>query len=79
VATVLPFYRLEKAGAFKDTDARGAVFVAERLAAGASELRDFVTAAWRTSGDSAIGWPAVKVAEVEAGRVDPWLSMVGED
>jgi peptidoglycan/LPS O-acetylase OafA/YrhL len=49
------------------------------LAAGASELRDFVSAAWRVSASSSIGWPAVKVAEVEAGRVDPWTSMVGED
>ncbi|MCO8028876.1 S1/P1 Nuclease [Brevundimonas diminuta] len=79
LATVIPFYRMEKAGAFKDTDPRGAVFVTERLAAGASELRDFVSAAWRVSASSSIGWPAVKVAEVEAGRVDPWTSMVGED
>ena len=64
---------------FTIADPRGAVFVNERLAAGASELRDFVSAAWRTSANSNIGWPAVKVAEVEAGRVDPWTSMIGED
>ena len=51
----------------------------ERLAAGAAELRDWITAAWRASASSSIGWPAVKVAEVEAGTADPWIAMVGED
>lgn len=79
LGTVIPFYRLEKAGAFAEADPRGGAFVTERLAAGAAELRDWITAAWRASASSSIGWPAVKVAEVEAGTVDPWLSMVGED
>ncbi|MBA4809287.1 S1/P1 Nuclease [Brevundimonas sp.] len=79
LGTVVPFYRLEKAGGFRDADARGAAFVTERLAAGAAELRDFIASAWTVSGEAAIGWPAVKVAEVEAGTADPWLAMVGED
>lgn len=77
--SVIPFYRLEKDGGFRDNDPRGAAFVIERLAAGASELRDLVILSWRESGTASIGWPAVKVAEVEAGTVDPWLSMIGED
>jgi hypothetical protein len=79
LAEVLPFYQLEKAGAFRDTDARGAAFVTARLAAGASELRDLYILAWRDSADDQIGWPAVKVAEVEAGAADPWLAMYGDD
>lgn len=79
LAQVLPFYRLEKAGAFQDTDARGRDFVIARLAAGASELRDLYILAWRDSADDQIGWPTVKVAEVEAGTADPWLAMYGED
>lgn len=79
LGTVIPFYRMEKAGAFRDADARGATFVNERLAAGAGQLRDYVVAAWTVSATSAIGWPGVKVAEVEAGTADPWISMVGED
>ncbi|TAJ35541.1 MAG: S1/P1 Nuclease, partial [Brevundimonas sp.] len=79
LGTVIPFYRLEKAGAFRDSDPRGAAFVNERLAAGAAELRDFIASAWTASGSASIGWPAVKVAEVEAGTVDPWIAMVGED
>ena len=79
LGTVVPCYRLEKAGAFRDSDPRGAAFVNERLAAGAAELRDFIAAAWTASADASIGWPAVKVAEVEAGTADPWLALVGED
>ena len=78
-ASVIPFYRLEKAGGFRDTDPRGTQFVLERLSAGASELRDLIIICWRESATVSIGWPAVKVAEVEAGTVDPWISMVGED
>jgi hypothetical protein len=79
LAQVTPFYVLEKAGGFVDRDARGGAFVTARLAAGASELRDLFVLAWRDSADDAIGWPAVKVAEVEAGTADPWLAMYGED
>jgi hypothetical protein len=79
LAEVTPFYVLEKAGGFRDTDARGGAFVIARLAAGASELRDLYILAWRDSADDNIGWPVVKVAEVEAGTADPWLAMYGED
>jgi len=79
LAEVTPFYRLEKAGGFNETDARGATFVTARLSAGASELRDLFVLAWRESAGVSIGWPAVKVAEVEAGTADPWLAMYGED
>ncbi|KQW82287.1 hypothetical protein [Brevundimonas sp. Root1279] len=79
LAEVRPFYVLEKAGAFKDADPRGAAFTNARLAAGASELRDLYILAWRASADASIGWPAVKVAEVESGAADPWLAMYGED
>ena len=79
LAQVLPFYRLEKAGGFGEGDARGARFVNARLAAGASELRDLIILAWRDSADDSIGWPQVKVAEVEAGTADPWLAMYGDD
>ena len=76
---VTPFYRLEKAGGFAAEDARGTAFVDQRLAAGAGELRDLIVQAWRASGDASIGWPAVKVADVEAGTADPWTAMIGED
>jgi hypothetical protein len=76
---VIPFYQLEKAGGFQNDDPRGVAFTDERLAAGAAELRDLITLAWTASGDASIGWPAVKVADVEAGTADPWTAMIGED
>ena len=79
LAEVIPFYRLEKAGGFVESDARGVAFATARLAAGAAELRDLTVLAWRDAADDSIGWPTVKVAEVEAGSADPWLSMIGED
>ena len=69
----------EKAGGFREIDARGGAFANARLAAGAGELRDLFILAWRDAADDSIGWPTVKVAEVEAGTADPWLSMIGED
>jgi hypothetical protein len=74
-----PFYRLEKAGGFAEGDARGPAFATARIAAGAAELRDLTVQAWRASANASVGWPAVKVAEVEAGSVDPWDSLVGKD
>ncbi len=79
LAEVVPFYRLEKAGAFRDGEPRAGQFVIDRLAAGASELRDLFVLAWRDSADDEIGWPKVSVAEVEAGTADPGLAMYGDD
>ena len=79
LAGVTPFYRLEKAGAFVDGDPRGIAFATERLAAGAAVLRDWTVLAWLDSADERVGWPAVSVAEVEAGTADPWDAMVGTD
>ena len=76
---VAPFYRLEKAGGFVEADPRGGNFATVRLAAAASELRDLIVLAWREAGTRAVGWPNVKVAEVEAGTADPWLAMIGQD
>lgn len=76
---VVPFYELYKAGAFTGGDARGRTFAAKRLAAGASELRDEVVSAWRQSANGQVGWPAVNVADVAAGKLDPFDSLFGAD
>lgn len=78
-AEVTPLYRLQKAGAFVGGDARGQAFTAQRLAAGADELRDLVIDAWRASADGEVGYPAVKVSDVVAGKVDPYDSLYGLD
>jgi hypothetical protein len=75
-----PFYKLYKQGGFAPADARGEAFAAERIAAGADELRDLIVMAWRASADAEVGWkPSFKAADVEAGKIDPYDSMFGVD
>ena len=77
--TVVPFYELYKAGGFGPGDTRGIAFATARLAAGAAELRDLTVLAWRASATAEVGYPAVKVADVEAGKADPWDALLGTD
>jgi hypothetical protein len=79
VATVEPFYSLEKQGGFRNGDERGRTFAAERLAAGASMLRDMVVDAWKASATMNVGYPAILPGDVEAGKVDPYGPLIGED
>lgn len=76
---VVPFYQMEKAGGLNPGDPRGPAFAAERMAVGASELRDLMVEAWRDSGRATVGWKPVSVADVEAGRVDPYPALYGID
>ena len=76
---VEPLYALEKAGGFKDRDVRGKRFATERLAVGASELRDHIVEAWRASATVKVGWPAVSVADFEAGSANAWDSLYGRN
>lgn len=76
-AKVEPLYRLWGEGGFKGSDPRGTAFVTERLAAGASQLRDMVVDAWRASGDSTVGYPAVSAKSVEASGVAPFDTIYG--
>lgn len=76
---VIPLYRLEKAGGLGAGDERGVEFATDRLAAGASELRDMIVSAWRASPRATVGWPALRVEDVLAGKVDPFDSLYGRD
>lgn len=76
---VIPFYEMEKAAGFKPGERRGVEFATERLAVGASELRDMIVSAWRGSQSVTVGWPVVRVDDVLAGKVDPWDSLYGKD
>jgi len=78
-AKVAPVYRLWKAGGFVNGDARGRAFAAERLAAGAGELRDDIIEAWKASAESEVGYPPLKVADILAGKVDPFDAFYGLD
>lgn len=78
-ALVVPFYALEKAGGLAPADPRGVAFAVTQLAVGASELRDLAAAAWGASAASKVGWRPVAVADVVAGRVDPYPALIGVD
>jgi len=72
LAEVVPFYRLEKAGAFAKPTPEGKTFAAKRLAAGAAELRDMIVDAWHASDSLGVGYPEKKVSDIEAGKLDPY-------
>jgi len=76
---VIPLYALYKTVGFETGDPRWRVFAAARLAAGADALRNCVIAAWRESATGKAAWPAVSVADVETGKVDPYDSLYGTD
>jgi hypothetical protein len=78
--TVVPFYELEKAGAFHVAAGKGFDFTVARLAAGASELRDEIVLAWRASEAESVGYkPAMGIADIEAGKIDPYNGLYGGD
>ncbi|MEO8113525.1 MAG: S1/P1 Nuclease [Phenylobacterium sp.] len=76
---VAPFYQMEKAGGLAPGDPRGPAFATQQLAVGASELRDLTVEAWRASATQTVGWKPVAVADVVAGRVDPYPALYGID
>ncbi|MBI1196680.1 MAG: S1/P1 Nuclease [Phenylobacterium sp.] len=76
---VIPFYEMEKAGGLAAGDPRGTQFAVERMAAGASELRDLIVEAWQASLDRSVGWKPVAVKDVIAGKVDPYPALYGID
>jgi len=80
VHQVVPFYELQKAGGFQPGVARGVDFTVARVAAGATELRDEIVLAWRASTDVKVGYkPELSIADIEAGKVDPYDSLYGVD
>jgi hypothetical protein len=78
-AKVAPLYALWTDGAFKAADPGAVAFDTERVAAGASALRDLIVRAWRDSGDQTIGRPGVRVSAIEAGAPLSWDDMYGDD
>jgi hypothetical protein len=78
--TIIPFYELQKAGAFQPGAAKGVAFTTARVAAGATELRDEIVLAWRASATAKVGYsPEISVSDVESGKVDPYANLYGDD
>ena len=61
-------YRLYKAGDFVDGNPQAIGLEVTSLAAGAGEMRDLITAAWAATDHARIGYPAVPLADILAGR-----------
>ena len=78
-ALVVPLYQMEKAGGFAPGDPRGPAFATQQIAVGASELRDLIADAWKISATQTVGYKPVSVADVVAGKVDPYQGLYGID
>lgn len=76
---VLPLYELEKAGGMTPGDPRGPEFARQQLAVGASELRDVIVEAWRASDQQKVGWKPIPLADVLAGKTDPYQALYSSD
>ena len=67
-AMVVPLYELEQKGAFSARNEPGIAFVTQRLAAGASTTRDMIVDAWRASPAMGVGYPEIKLRDIESGK-----------
>jgi hypothetical protein len=76
---VEPLYQLWGTGAFQSVDPKAVAFTTERMAAGATELRDLVVDAWNASEDDSVGYPKFAVRDAEAGKPVPLSVLYGDD
>lgn len=79
LAQVEALYRIEKEGGFKKGDPRGIAFASERLAAGATAVRDMIVEAWLDSANTPVGYPMVNVRDIESGKVRVTRALFGAD
>lgn len=79
LAEVGPLYALEKEGGFTRGDARGIAFATVRLAAGTAAVRNMIVDAWLDSANTPVGYPMVKVRDIESGRVRATRELFGAD
>lgn len=78
-ALVERVYELHSRGGLSGSNAEAAGFVRGRLEAGSLELRDLIMEAYLASETARVGWPAVTVQSVEAGEVDPFAALYGDE
>ena len=69
LSQVVPLYQVAGTDLYQTAQPAEIDFVVARLAAGAMELRDEIVDAWRSSDTISIGFPLIKVADVESGVV----------
>lgn len=76
---VIPFYEMEKAGGLKLGDRRGSAFATRQIAGAASELRDMISMAWQASDKQSVGWRPLPLADILAGKLDPYPALYAID
>lgn len=76
---VEPLYEMIKAGGLKPGATNGTAFAVERLAAGASELRDLILWAWKDSDTLAVGWTPVPLGDILSGKTAAYPYLYGKD
>ena len=69
LSMIRPLYQLVTAGGFRDATPEAKAFATQRLAAGATEVRDMIEDAWKASATATVGYPAINVADIESGKV----------
>ncbi len=70
VAKIGPVYEVEKLDPlFAGSNATQIDFAADRLAFGATEMRDEIVDAWRQSDTITVGFPSIKVTDIENGTI----------
>jgi hypothetical protein len=69
LAAVPRVYALEATGSIDAASPDATAFVIERLAAGATMLRDLTADAWLASAQKMVGYPAIAVSDVESGKI----------
>jgi hypothetical protein len=65
---VVPLFELEKSGAFRAPAGEGIRFTTSQVARGAAELRDLIVMAWKDSDNSTVGYPGIKITDLEKGK-----------
>ena len=79
LALVRPLYQLVATGALRDATPEAKAFATQRLAAGATEVRDMIEDAWKASATANVGYPNINVADIEAGKVTLTRESYGAD
>jgi hypothetical protein len=67
-AAVTPLYGMWKVGDFATATPAGTQFVTHHIARAAAELRDLIVMAWKDSDNATVGYPGVKITDVEKGK-----------
>ncbi|HEX3466241.1 MAG TPA: hypothetical protein VHS78_19490 [Candidatus Elarobacter sp.] len=76
-SSVPAVYRIEAAGGIDGRSPAATALVLDRLAAGAAETRNLIVEAWQASAASSVGYPPVRVRDIESGAVAPTRANVG--